>query len=526
MLFATAPLKDILANFTRLGWNGPLYHLLLREWIALLGTSMYAMRFLSLIFGVLCVPLMYVLGCRLADRRVGFLAALLVTTSPYLTWYSQELKMYSLVLALTLLAIYALRRAVDGGGGWWWGVQIVATSLAFYFHILAALLIPVQILIFLCWWPRDHRTWLGALASLLCFLLPYIPLASWHVPLLFQDSVFKFSNQPLWQILDTILANWRTGNVFLLRSRVTGFSQYSLGEIVRILINGWSIGYFGSFGLGWPYGVILMVTLLVWGNVSFLFRNWPKRLGKYFSLLCWLILPTLLIWYISQRQPLFTDRYLIWSSPAFYLLIAVGLADLWRTVGWGRWAAIILTVLVLGLNGVNQYQQAVKPGKADFRAAAAYVAATYAQSNDEEHAVDVPLSIVGCDHCEFEIYFPKVLSRYTPLDELIIFQIPYGRYTFDYYFPYQNYPWAEGLYTNHRASDGAYLMSEQAAHEAMRHSTEGYTVVWLVASEMSMWDERELVRGWLDRNMQLTDDAEYLWVSVYRYERPPSSDLK
>jgi mannosyltransferase len=115
MRFAMAPLDEVLSKFARNGWNGPLYFLLLRGWIGLTGTSEYAMRFFSLFFGVLCVPLIYVLGRRLFDRRTGLIAALLVTASPYLTWYGQEVKMYTLVPALALLAIYALRRATEGG---------------------------------------------------------------------------------------------------------------------------------------------------------------------------------------------------------------------------------------------------------------------------------------------------------------------------------------------------------------------------------------------------------------------------
>ena len=75
MRFATAPLDEVLSNFTRPGWNGPFYFLLLRGWIALTGTSEYAMRFLSLCFGVLCVPLAYALGRRLFNPQAGFLAA-------------------------------------------------------------------------------------------------------------------------------------------------------------------------------------------------------------------------------------------------------------------------------------------------------------------------------------------------------------------------------------------------------------------------------------------------------------------
>jgi len=185
--FATVRWADLLASFTRPGWNGPLYYVFLRGWVALTGTSEYALRFFSLAFGVLCVPLAYALGCRLFDRRTGLLAAILIAASPYLAWYGQEVKMYTLLAALALTAIYGLRRAVEGAGWRWWALPVVATSLAFYSHILAALLIPVQVLLYLAWWPQARRQWRGALVSLACLTLPYLPLVLWQAPLVLQS---------------------------------------------------------------------------------------------------------------------------------------------------------------------------------------------------------------------------------------------------------------------------------------------------------------------------------------------------
>jgi len=459
--FSTAPWPEVLSNLTRPGWNGPLYFLLLRGWIALTGTSEYAMRFFSLTFGVLGVPLVYALGCRLFDRQTGLLTALLAAASPYLAWYGQEVKMYTLVPALALLAIYSLRRAIAGEGWRWWAVQVVATSLAFYSHILAALLVPVQVLLYFAWWPWARRQWIGALASLACLTLPYLPLAVWQAPL-------------------------------VLQARETGFYPYTLGQMAGILLNGWSTGI---LSWGWPWGAALMGALAAWGLVSLPSPSPPLVGGGLgggrprLVLLAWLIVPLLVVWLVSLRQPLFTDRYLVWAAPAFYLLVALGLVSLYRLGSWSRtWlkvssgtATVLLASAVLVVNGVNLWRQATAPIKSDFRAAAAHVA-----------------------------------ERYTP-GELIVFQIPYGRYTFDYYFPEETYPWAEGLYTNHRTPDGSYLMSEQEATYRMQEMTEGYRVVWLVVTEMEMWDERGLVKAWLEANAQRADEAHFARVDVYRY---------
>jgi uncharacterized membrane protein len=434
--------------------NGPLYFFVLRGWIALTGTTGHALRFFSLLFGVLCVPLTYVLGRRLFDPLSGILAAVMVAVSPYLIWYSQEVKMYALVSALALLGIYGLRRAVAGRGWRWWVVQVVATSLAFYSHILAALLIPVQVLLFLTWWPQARKQWVGPIVSLACLTLPYLPLAVWQAPQVFQI-------------------------------RETGFHRYSLGEMAEILVNGWSAGILGRY---LPWGALLMITLALMGLLGPLYHVFPSpaaarplRGRSRVALLCWLVMPLLAVWFISLRQPLFTDRYLIWTAPAFYLLVAVGLVSIAQLGGPGRGVVVILTGTILAISGFNLSQQAVEPIKSDFRAAAAYVA-----------------------------------DQYTP-GELVIFQIPHGRYTFDYYFPRDDYSWADGLYTNHHAPDGSYLMSEQSAGLSMGEMTKEYGSVWLIATETEMWDDRGLVQAWLEKHRRRVDESTFMRVSISRY---------
>lgn len=456
--------------------NGPLYFFLLRGWIAVAGHSEYALRFFSLVFGVLGVPLTYVLGCRLMGRTAAQVAALLAATSPYLVWYAQETKMYTLLPALALLAIYGLRRAVQGSGRRWWAVQVIATSLAFYTHIWSALLVPVYALFLLCWWPQWRGRWRGALLSMALLTLPYLPLALWQLPA-------------------------------ALVERDTGFPRHSLGEMAQILLNGWSTGI---NGWGWPWGTLATGMAAVLGTVA----PWvaggrssretgpqgnnrecsqadrsgplPCRTLRSPLLAGWLVVPLLGVWLVSLRQPLFTDRYLIWTAPAFYLLVGAGLATRWKGA---RWLTTFLLAVILITFAGNLWVQAVTPIKSDLRAVAAFVE-----------------------------------QGYQPGD-LLIFQIPHLRYTFDYYFGPSDYAWAEGLYTNHRQADGAYLLSERAAATRMAQKVWGYRTVWLVASEVEMWDERNLVQGWLEASGERQLEAHFARAAVYRYYLPcPQQD--
>ena len=91
----------------------PGYYLLLHYWQAAVGLSEFALRYLSVITGVLTVALTYALGKRLFGPPVGLLAALLGAVSPLAVYYSQEARMYALLAALSAATTALLLRLLD-----------------------------------------------------------------------------------------------------------------------------------------------------------------------------------------------------------------------------------------------------------------------------------------------------------------------------------------------------------------------------------------------------------------------------
>jgi hypothetical protein len=63
-------------------------------------------------------------------------------------------------------------------------------------------------------------------------------------------------------------------------------------------------------------------------------------------------------------------------------------------------------------------------------------------------------------------------------------------------------------------------MSAEEAARRMEELTKGYDTVWLVATEVSMWDERNLVQQWLDQHALHMSVAHFTRVDVYRYVLP------
>ncbi|PYX95438.1 MAG: hypothetical protein DMG71_09325, partial [Acidobacteria bacterium] len=99
---------------------------------------------LSVIASVAAIPSIYWLGRRLFDRRVGLIAATLLSLNAYHVRYAQEARSYSLFVFLTILSsIYFLRSLEQPSRRNRLG-HILSSALAVYAHFFAVLLIIAQ----------------------------------------------------------------------------------------------------------------------------------------------------------------------------------------------------------------------------------------------------------------------------------------------------------------------------------------------------------------------------------------------
>ncbi|HYP55909.1 MAG TPA: glycosyltransferase family 39 protein [Solirubrobacterales bacterium] len=94
----------------------PLYYALAWPWTQMTGTGEFGLRSLSALAGVATVPVAYLLGAELRDRRAGIATAALVAVNPMLLWYSQEARSYALLALLASLSLLFFLRALDSRG--------------------------------------------------------------------------------------------------------------------------------------------------------------------------------------------------------------------------------------------------------------------------------------------------------------------------------------------------------------------------------------------------------------------------
>ena len=105
-------LGGVVEHVTRERGGAPL-HFLFAYAVAHLGFGLGALRLVSAAFAVGSLPLVALLGRRLADRRTALIATALVAGSWVFLFHGVYARMYSLFLFLSLLSFVLLLRALD-----------------------------------------------------------------------------------------------------------------------------------------------------------------------------------------------------------------------------------------------------------------------------------------------------------------------------------------------------------------------------------------------------------------------------
>ena len=346
----------------------PLYYYLLHGWMLLVGNSEAAVRSLSLLFGLLSLPLFYLLGRQLFSHRTGLLSAGLAALSPLYIWYAQETRMYTLLVALTLWSSYLLWLALTEQDPLWrkrkWAGAVVALVLALYTHYFAFFVLVFQVLyVLIGWWAGWHRFRpREGLVALLAALIAYAP---W-LPYLFTRY-------------ESDVSYW-TGQLKLDEAiRKVGIS-FSVGESVVEGTGQW---------LALGFGLVLLICLAALllpqlGRPQASYATCEEaattaghpRLAGVVFLLLYLVVPVALLLATTYRTPKFSPRYAMVASAPFFILIAAGLDHLFRArLAWARGVAVVVALFVgwsTAYADFNAYFD-IRFTKPDFRGAIRWV---------------------------------------------------------------------------------------------------------------------------------------------------------
>lgn len=151
----------------------PLFYVLLKVWILIGGESLLWLKLFPLITSVASIiPL--VLLCRELRLKAAEVntALILMAVNSYLIYYAQELRMYSLLLFLTLLCLWLFFRLANGVSSYYYFLTLfIANLLLIYTHYFGWLVIIAEC-VYVILWKRKLLLpfFMTVVAEVFCFI--------------------------------------------------------------------------------------------------------------------------------------------------------------------------------------------------------------------------------------------------------------------------------------------------------------------------------------------------------------------
>ena len=287
------------------------YYVLMWLEVRLAGHGELALRLPSVLAMAATAALITATGRRLVSQRAGLGAGLTFAALPAVSWFAQDARPFALETAAAAAASYVLVRLAEDGARrrWarWYAASLVALGLASVFGLL---LIPAHAVALAAWQPTARRRagrrraeprWARAVIVACVALLPLL-VAAWA-----QRAQVGWLRPP-------------GASAALATGRLVGSAALLLAAAV---LTGTGLAY---AGLGRRLGT-----------------DWPARLPA----LClpWLAGPPVILFVMSQFQPAYTFRYIVFCVPAAALLIGTGLAAAGRVTTAAGLALLLLLAL-------------------------------------------------------------------------------------------------------------------------------------------------------------------------------------
>ncbi len=287
--------------------NMGLYYVLLHFWMKC-GDSEAWLRSLSAIFAVLTAPVVFAIARRIAGTRAAFAAALLLVTNVFFIQSAQEVRGYTLALFLSASSTLWYLRVVEQPSRRDWVGYVVVSVLAVHAHLFCALVLLAQgVSAMVLPGHRGFRRSLILVGLLIAVLLT-----------------------PFFLVLYT----GECGNLDWLEKpdlgTLAGFLMHLAGSPPLLL------GHTAAIV------VLLLGPAVLPGKIG---RDRMPKAWKLALLSCWLAVPVLVTYLISQFKPMFEDRYLFICLPAVLILTGIAVSTIRN-----RTVFAIVVLLLVGLS--------------------------------------------------------------------------------------------------------------------------------------------------------------------------------
>lgn len=334
MVLADRSLPEILQLTRTVDFVHLVYYLLAHGVMRLfpgptLDSEVTAVRLISVVAATLTAVALVRVGRQLDSLAVGVTAGVTYALAPFVTRFAQEARSYALVALVATLSTYALLRACRRP---WlrrrWVLYAALLALGPVLNLLSVLLVLVHLVYIAVTVPAAvRRAWLTATAAALTVLAPFAGVA------------FTQRGQVDW-ITSPTLANLR--DFFDIQFHSTAA----------------------------PLAFIVVGAAALWLGPRMNLSSLPNR-GAFVLGLTWALLPPLVLWVVSQVDPLFDWRYMVFSLPGGALLLG-SLATFVRPYGI---VVPLVAVIMSGFPMQLMYRDPELGHSEDIRGATAYLQA-------------------------------------------------------------------------------------------------------------------------------------------------------
>ena len=285
----------------------PLYFFILHFWMKIFGDSEIAIRSLSLLFGVVTVPLVFVLTKKLSNGLNAVFATCIASVAPLLVFFSVEARMYPIVLVWVLLSLISLANFEQKSDKKSL-ISLVIFNLLIPYTFVGGILYNITLMlsysVYLIISKKDRLfTYLKVIGVELVCLIPYFALIVYYAKM---RSLFIIKHEGPFVFMHFVDA---IRNLFGL-APVNNVYWPSVDPYVLTL--------------GFTLLVVVPCVYFLYGFVQGLKKS--NGFNKFLYVLLLLIVVEFLITAICQIN-VFTVRYFLYLLPPFIILSVIGLAE-------------------------------------------------------------------------------------------------------------------------------------------------------------------------------------------------------
>ena len=169
----------LLARLIPVEFTPPAFYLFMYYWIRLFGTDDVVMKLPCLVFGLLLIPVVYLLGKEVGGRFVGVISAAITTLSPLAAFYSLECRAYSPITFFCCVAALFYCRTIGKNKSAKYPIALsLCLLIALYLHYTAFLFVAALVITTVILWKKKQAN-LSLVHWSYVFLVPVLGFIPW-----------------------------------------------------------------------------------------------------------------------------------------------------------------------------------------------------------------------------------------------------------------------------------------------------------------------------------------------------------